>query len=338
MADPAGSVDAVLVRAARLTDEGRLRTAIAVLESALEVYPDHTAVWCRLAAAYLDAGEASESLAAAKQAIVLGERSWAHRLASLALIELGRHEEAVVSAREAVRRDPDDWRGLVTLSEALAHDEPEQAVRAARAAVAKAWDEARTHEVLGDAAMLAHDWMLAEKSYRDALRLDPDHPDLPTKLARLVSRPADDPRRKRRPVRTRNDPAFGKPQLAAWYLAVRRAAVWQTVGVLVLMVASKAPFLAWFGFGLALFVVFLAWRGFVGLPPGARVPHLFRRAPLVVVGAGALGVSVVTLLGWTVLMALGSVFTSVLVVAVFAALVAVANSWFGLWRMWTPAR
>jgi len=338
MADPAGSVDAALVRAARLTDEGKLRAAIAVLESTLEAYPDHSTLWCRLAAAYLDADEASESLDAAKRAIVLGERSWAHRLASLALVELDRHDEAIVSAREAVRRDPDDWRGFVTLAEALARDEPEQAVRAARAAVERAPTEPRTHEVLGDAAMLAHDWMLAEQCYRDALRLDPEHPDLPTKLARLAHRPADDPRRKRRPVRTRTDPAFGKAQRAAWYLAVRRAAVWQTVGLLALMVASKEPFLAWFGFGLVLFVGFLAWRGFVGLPPGARVPNLFRRAPLVVVSGVALGVSVLALLVWTVLMALGSVFTSVLVVAVFAALVAVANTWFGLWRIWAPAR
>jgi hypothetical protein len=58
----------------------------------------------------------------------------------------------------------------------------------------------------------------------------------------------------------------------------------------------------------------------------------------VVVAAVALGVSVVALLVWTVLVALGSVFASVLVVAFFAALVAVANTWFGLWRMWSPAR
>lgn len=340
MAEPSGSIDVVLVQAAQLSDEGKPRAAIAVLESALESYPEHAPAWCRLAAAYLDAGEASESLAAAKRAITLGERSWAHRLASLALVELGRHDEAIVSAGEAVRRDPEDWRGLVTLSEALAHGEPEQAVRAARAAVDLAPDEARTHEVLGDAAMLGHDWTLAELAYGDALRLDPGNPDVAAKLARLARRPAQDPRRRRQPVRTRSAPAFGRVQRVAWYLAVRRAAAWQAVGVLVLMIASKAPFLAWFGLGLALFVGFLAWRGFVGLPDGARVrvPVLFERAPLVVVGAVALGVSVLTVLVWTVVLVLGSVVASVLVVAVLAALVAVANTWFGLWRMWSRDR
>lgn len=336
MAEEAGSIDAVLVRAARLSDEGKPRAAIAVLESALEVYPEHARAWCRLSVVYLEVGAAKEALEAAKRAIVLGEPSWAHRLASLALVELGRYEEAVVSAGEAVRRDPDDWRGLVTLSEALAHSEPEQAVRAARGAVELSPNESRAHEVLGDAAMLAHDWMLAEQAYGDALRLDPANDEVATKLHRLSKRPADDARRHRRPVRTRTPPDFGRANKVAWYLAVRRAAVWLAVGAVVSLFAS----LAWFGAGVLLFVGVLAWRGFVGLPAGSRlpVPVLARRAPLVVAGAVALGVAVVAYLLWTVLAGFGSVVTSLLVVAVVAAVVAVANTWLGLWRMWTRSR
>ncbi|MCA1655261.1 MAG: tetratricopeptide repeat protein [Pseudonocardiaceae bacterium] len=340
MADSVNSIDAVLVRAARLSDEGRPRAAIVVLESALEAYPDHSAAWCRLSAAYLAVGAASESLDAAKRAITLGERSWAHRLASLALLELGRHDEAVASAGEAVRRDPEDWRGLVTLSEALAHGEPEQAVRAARAAVSLAPDQARTHEVLGDAAMLGHDWTLAEQAYRDAARIDPADQDVVAKLARLERRPAADPRRRRQPVRTRTAPTFGRVQRVSWYLAVRRAAAWQAVCAFVLLIASPVALLAWFGLGALVFVGVLAGRGWVRLPPGSRVPIavLFDRAPLVVVGAVALGVSVVSLLGWTVLLVLGSVATFLLFVTLFAALLGVANSWFGLWRMWPRSR
>src|SRR6266496_1320278 len=85
-----GSIDAVLVRAARLSDLGRPRAAIAVLASALRVDPGHPVAWCRLSAAYLDIGEARESLDAAKRAMTLGEPAWAHRLASLALVELSR--------------------------------------------------------------------------------------------------------------------------------------------------------------------------------------------------------------------------------------------------------
>ncbi|MBB4904442.1 tetratricopeptide repeat protein [Actinophytocola algeriensis] len=331
-----GSIEAVFVRAARLVDEGRPRAAIAVLESVLEVYPDNAAAWCRLSAAYLEVGEPSEALTAAKRAMTLGQPAWAHRLASLALVELDRHDEAVVSAGEAVRREPDDWRGLVTLSEALAHSEPEQAVRAARAAVALTPGEARTHEVLGDAAMLAHDWMLAEQSYREALRLDPANTDVADKVARLEHRPSDDARRKRKPVRTRGEPGFERVQRIAWYLAVRRAAVWQAVLVVVLVFAS----LAWVGLGALLFVGVLAWRGFAGLPPGARrpLPALWARARLVVVSGAACAGSYVALLVWTVVTARGGVFVSLLVVAFCLAVVAVANSWFGLWRMWSRAR
>jgi tetratricopeptide (TPR) repeat protein len=334
MAD--GSIDAVFVRAARLSDEGRPRAAIAVLESALESYPDHAAAWCTLSAAYLEVGEAGEALTAAKRAMTLGQPAWANRLASLALVELGRHDEAVISAGEAVRRDPDDWRGLVTLSEALANAEPEQAVRAARAAVSLAPEEARAHEVLGDAAVLAHDWTLAEQAYRDALRRDPPNADVAVKLERLTCRPADDPRRNRQPVRTRGEPGFRRVQRVAWYLAVRRAALWQTVLAVVLMVAS----LAWVGLGALLFVGVLAWRGYAALPPGARVrlPVLWSRAPAAVVGGVTLAVSYVALLTWTAITALGGVFASLLVVAFSAAAIAVANTSFALWRMWSGTR
>ncbi|HEX6351706.1 tetratricopeptide repeat protein [Actinophytocola sp.] len=336
MAD--GSIDAVLMAAAQLSDEGKPRAAIAVLESALAAAPDHPVAWCRLSAAYLDIGEPRESLDAAKRAITLGEAAWAHRLASLALVELGRHDEAVISAGEAVRRDPDDWRGLVTLSEALAHDEPEQAVRAARAAVARAPDEPRTHEVLGDAAMLAHDWMLAETAYRDAAQLDPTNHDVTTKLDRVVHRRGDDPRRRRRPVRTRRSVSrFERVHRVSWYLAVRRAAAWQAVGVFVLLVASSATPLAWYGLGVVVFVGVLAWRGWTRLPDEARVPVgvLFSKVPLAVIGVAALGMSLVALLGWTAVLAIGAVVKPFLVAALVCALVAVASTWLGLRRMWT---
>jgi Flp pilus assembly protein TadD len=153
MADPGRSMDSVLIQAARLTAEGRPESAIAVLRPALQMFPDHSAAWCRLSAALLDAGDAASSLEAAKRAMSLGERSWGHRLASLALLELGRHEEAVVSAREAVRRDAADWRCHVALAEALVPGATAEAVRVARTAVALAPEEPRAHEVLGDAAV-----------------------------------------------------------------------------------------------------------------------------------------------------------------------------------------
>jgi hypothetical protein len=123
----------------------------------------------------------------------------------------------------------------------------------------------------------------------------------------------------------------------AWYLVVRRAATWQAVGVFVLFVASPAGPLAWVGLGVALFVGVLGWRGWTSLPDEARVSlsFLFAKVPLVVIGAAALGLSLVALLGWTAVLAIGAVVRSFLVAALVCALVAVASTWFGLRRMWS---
>ncbi|PPK68985.1 hypothetical protein V5P93_001357 [Actinokineospora auranticolor] len=179
------SIDTVLVEAAQLTAVGRAVDAIALLRPVLVVHPDNSEAWCRLAAALLDAGDYQLCLDAAKRAITLGERSWAHRLASLSLAEMGRHEEAVVSAREAARRDPRDWRSLVTLSEVLGPVSPEESLETARRAAAVAPEVPRVHEVLGVAADRARDGELARRAYTDALLLDPGNAEVRARLDRL---------------------------------------------------------------------------------------------------------------------------------------------------------
>ncbi len=343
MAEPSGSIDSVLVHAARLTAEGRPESAIAVLRPALERYPDHSVAWCRLSAAQLDAGAPADSLAAAKRAMTLGERSWGHRLASLALLELGRHAEAVVSAREAVRRDAADWRCHVTLAEALVHETPAEAVRVARAAVALAPEQPRAHEVLGDAEVATHDWLGAEHAYRAALLLDEGNEEITAKVRRLARRAPERPDAHRPRVRTAAPARFGRVARVALYLAVRRAAGWQALGVFVLLVAGlPVPngLLAWVGLGVAVFVVALAVRGWLGLPAGARVSprRLSTREPRAVVGAGLLGVSVLLLLVWTVLLVLGATSWVILVVALGFAAIAVANSSLRLWRILSAGR
>jgi tetratricopeptide (TPR) repeat protein len=341
MADPGGSIDSVLVHAARLTAEGRPESAIAMLRPALEMFPQHSAAWCRLSAAQLDAGAPADALSAAKRAMTLGERSWGHRLASLALVELGRHAEAVVSAREAVRRDAADWRCHVALAEALVHEEPAEAVRVARAAVALAREEPRAHEVLGDAAVATHDWLAAESAYRAALLLEPGNDEVSAKVDRLARRPPDRPaERRRRPGRPAKRRRFGRVQRVGLYLAVRRAAGWQAVGTAVLLIAglpSPSRLLSWVGLGIAAFVVALAVRGWLGLPEGARVPprRLSTKEPLVAVSALSLGVSVLLLLVWTVVLALGSALWPVIAASLLLAVVAAANCSLGLWRIWS---
>jgi tetratricopeptide (TPR) repeat protein len=343
MADPSGSIDSVLIHAARLTAEGRPESAIAMLRPALETFPQHSAGWCRLSAAQLDAGVTADALQSAKRAMTLGERSWGHRLASLALVELGRYAEAVVSAREAVRRDAADWRCHVALAEALVHEAPLEAERVARAAVALASEEPRAHEVLGDASVAVHDWLAAESAYRAALVLEPGNDEVTAKVDRLARRPPERPtERRKRPGRAR--PAkrrrFGRVQRVGLYLAVRRAAGWQAVGSAVLLIAglpSPSGLLAWVGLGIAAFVVALAVRGWLSLPEGARVPfrRLSTQEPLVAVSAMLLGVSVLLLLVWTVVLALGSAPWPVLAASLLFAVVAVVNSSLGLWRIWS---
>jgi len=343
MADPGQSIDSALIQAARLTAEGRPESAIAVLRPALQQFPDHSVAWCRLSAALLEAGEPTLSLEAAKRAMTLGERSWGHRLASLALLELGRHDEAVVSAREAVRRDAADWRCHVALAEALVAGAPVEAVRVARTAVALAPEQPRAHEVLGDAAVAAHEWLEADRGYRAALRLDPDNEDVTAKVARLARRPPERPERERRPARVPVRPRFGRAQRVAVYLAVRRAAAWQAVGVLVLLIAglpSPSGLLAWVGLGIAVFVVALTVRGWLALPAGGRVAprELSTREPQAAAGGVLLGVSVLLLLVWTVLLVLGMAWWPILVVALAFSAVAIANSSLMLSRIFRSDR
>lgn len=338
MAGPNGSIDSVLIHAARLTAQGRPESAIAVLRPALERFPENSAAWCRLSAALLEADDPNGALAAAKRAMTLGERSWAHRLASLALVELGRHEEAVVSAREAVRQDAADWRCHVTLAEALIHESPAEAVRVAQSGASLAPEESRVHEVLGDAAVAAHDWLAADKAYRAALRLDPDNADVTAKVARLARRPPERPGKRPRPVRLLVRRRFGRVQRVALYLAVRRPAAWQAFGTGVLLIAelsSPSGLLAWVGLGVALFVTALAVRGWFTLPEGARLPlgELSTKEPRAAGSAVSLAVSVSLLLVWTVRLALGSEWWPALATALLFAVVAVANCSAGLWRL-----
>lgn len=301
--------------------------------------------WCQLAAERLEAGCPIECLDAAKRAIVLGERSWAHRLASLALLDLGRVAEAVASAREAVHRDPDDWRCHVTLAEALAA-EPDgplaDALAAARRAVALAPDQPRTYEILGDVALRAQDWPLAKRAYTAARRLDPTDERVRAALRQLVGVDADiefvagtDPADDGRPagVRVRRTPSAAVR--TAWWLLQRRTASWLTGGTFVLLVAgmpSPRPVLAWFALALVLLVGALAGLGWLGLPRGLNADgrQVLRASPGLAAGAGLVGVGLLALTVWTAGLALGARGMHLLTLALLAGVAALVVGWFGL--------
>jgi Flp pilus assembly protein TadD len=184
MVEPIGDV---LDRAAKLSASGRRRKAVALLRSAADAHPDSAEVWCRLAGALLDRGDAAGALDAVGRAMTLpGDKAWTQRLASKALSRLGRHAEAVAAARQAVRAAPADWRCRISLAEAFgAAGSWPDALDAAAQAVRYQPDHVRPYLVLGDAARRTGDLVTAERAFRTAMRRKPGDPRVRAELARL---------------------------------------------------------------------------------------------------------------------------------------------------------
>jgi tetratricopeptide (TPR) repeat protein len=315
-------IAAIVVRAAELTARGLPRKAIELLQPALVVNPLHGEAWCRLAAAYLDAGEPDPALNAAKRALVLdGDPAWAQRLTALALSELGRHPEAVVAARECVRRKPGDWRCQVVLAEVLANSPTGQreAVEVAREAAHLAPAQARPFQVLGDAALRVRDWGTAERAYRTALRLDPGADDVRANL--------DTVRRKRggAPIPPPSGEALHAAHVLAWPALSRLAAVLVAGGLILLLAGMPKPTPLLGGFAGLLVVGCGVIVGLVLLKArrGVRraLLRLPRHRPKIAFTATMFGLSAVILAGWTVALLLGATTMQPLVIAWLCALI-----------------
>ncbi|MEV4318861.1 tetratricopeptide repeat protein [Actinocrispum sp. NPDC049592] len=327
-------VAVALRRAANLTAAGNSDAAISLLRGVLDEHPAHSEAWCQLSAAYLDAGDMETSLDAAKEAIRLGERSWGHRVASLALLEMGRRQEAVVSAREAVRRDPSDWRCHVALSEALGADHPQEAFAAACRAIQFARNEARPYEVLGDAAIRVHDKDTARRAYLEALKIDPANQHARTNLVRL-GRPQLD---------TTTTPTVPEPpapsrlgrieELGVW-LALRRASIALVIGSLVLIIAgmpTPSGVLGWFGLVVVLFTAYTVVAAWFQYARGVPLRDTLRSHQMLAIAAGITGLSLVLLLAWTLIIALGGRTGSPLELVLVSGVAAVGINVFALWR------
>jgi Flp pilus assembly protein TadD len=334
-------VTVALRRAANLTAAGNSDAAINLLRGVLDEHPAHSAVWCQLSAACLDGGDAESSLDAAKEAIRLGERSWGHRVASLALLEMGRRDEAVVSAREAVRRDQSDWRCHVALAEALGADDPQGAFAAACRAIQLARNEPRTYEVLGDAAVRVHDKDTARRAYFEALKIDPTNQHARENLRRL-GRPALDTTTT--PVVPEPPPVtvnLGRIEEVGVWLALRRASAALAFGSLVLLLVgmpTPSGVLGWFGLVLllfALFAVVAGWFRYARCVPLRSVPRDHR---MLAVASGLVALSLLLLTVWTLLIALGARTLNPLSLVLVTSVPARAIVAFALWRRSHAAR
>jgi tetratricopeptide (TPR) repeat protein len=175
-----------LERAQTLVELRRYEEASAFLTQLLAREPEVASAWCLLAQSQLAARDPETALDAAERAAALEpENEWPHRLRSAALQNLGR-PGSIAAAREAVAAAPHAWQTHLRLAEALAaaKTNPDAALAAAERAVALAPNEPNTYAALGRAYEMRGDHAEAERSFRQALALDPQHAGAHHELAR----------------------------------------------------------------------------------------------------------------------------------------------------------
>ncbi|MFI7448239.1 tetratricopeptide repeat protein [Nonomuraea sp. NPDC049714] len=182
----------------------------------------------------LSAGRADSALAAASAATHLDPASeWAYRLLSLAQERIGRLPDAVDSAERAVLLAPGSWAARLRLGAVLRHvpgrwdEAAEQAALAARFAP----EEPDTHVLVADLDLLRAEHAEAARGYRQALRLDPLHPQAHVNLGLTLLR--------WERFRTHHDPAWPiDPRETGW--ARRALEVWSRQTRLLVAVATAA--------------------------------------------------------------------------------------------------
>ena len=299
------SIGVVLDRAARLSASGRRRKAVALLRTTASAHPERHEVWCRLAAAHLDRGDATAALVATRRALSLsGDQAWAHRLTSKALSRLGRHAEAVAAARQAIRVAPGEWRCWIALAEVYgAAGSWPDAVDAATKAVRYQPDQVRPYLVLGDAARRIGDVKTAELAYRTALRRKPGDARVRAEMTRL--RQSAPPRRVREHPRSAESIPQIAPEQLCWR-GIRQLSITLVGAGMLLVVAGlprPTPTLAWLGFAVPCVVVLVAIVGLARVPAGSRFAVLsmpFRR-PVVALSCVLLTLSAALVLLWAML-------------------------------------
>ncbi|NGM14721.1 tetratricopeptide repeat protein [Verrucosispora sp. CWR15] len=173
-ADPPAA-DGYLERATLLAELGRYDEAAAELGFALALDPAAAEVSTMLARVHLAAGRPTEALAAAEAAVAAAPGQVSPLVArGLALGDLERYAEAARAADEILALGPQDAYAQRSAAAILAGSRNGQpALNAAWRAVELAPEEPQGHLVLGLVAANMRMYDLAERAYREALRLDP---------------------------------------------------------------------------------------------------------------------------------------------------------------------
>jgi tetratricopeptide (TPR) repeat protein len=170
------SDDGYLERAELLADLGQYDEAAAELDFAIAFEPENAAALSLLASVHLAADRPVQALDAVDRALAVEPGSLALLVRrALALIDLRRFGEAAKLADAMLAAAPDSAyaqrSGAAILGEAR---NGQAALNAAWRAVALAPKDAEGHLVLGVVAARLRQYDLAERAYREALRLDED--------------------------------------------------------------------------------------------------------------------------------------------------------------------
>ncbi|GAA4733625.1 tetratricopeptide repeat protein [Phytohabitans rumicis] len=167
--------DSYVQRAELLADLGRYDEAAGELDDALALDPGHPAAYAMLANVRLAAGQPTDALSAADAAVTAAPGSVPALVSrAMALADLRRHAEAAQVADEILRLGPADPYAQRSAAAILADSRNGQAaLDAAWRAAQLAPTEPLSHLVLALVAGGLELFDLAERAYREALRLDP---------------------------------------------------------------------------------------------------------------------------------------------------------------------
>ncbi|MEA9986761.1 MULTISPECIES: tetratricopeptide repeat protein [Subtercola] len=170
--------DAALAHARTYLSIGKPVEALRALAAHLATHPDDDRGLCLASQAHLVAGEPARALETAQSAAELSaDNEWAWRLIALSLSKLGRHDDARQAAQTALGLAPQLWVTHAQVAQvdiAARHITP-AAEEAARHAVELAPLEPDAHLTVGNIALAKRQWADAERSFRAALTLAPEH-------------------------------------------------------------------------------------------------------------------------------------------------------------------
>ncbi|MFC5943268.1 tetratricopeptide repeat protein [Micromonospora harpali] len=169
------TAEGYLQRAQLLADLGRYDEAAGEVGLALALEPANADALTTLARVHLAAGRPAEARAAAEAALALAPAAVAPLVAcGLALVEQGEYAEAAGTAGRLLAAADDAYaqRSAAAILSGSRNGQP--ALNAAWRGVELAPEESQAHLVLALVAARLRLYDLAERAYREALRLDPE--------------------------------------------------------------------------------------------------------------------------------------------------------------------